>query len=271
MPEVDDERVLAADADSRKVDGRTKGQRIRNSALAAVGLGVAVPVLVLLSRHSMLVMLTLGGMLIGALAPEIWHRASGGVRLTTVNVTAPPGTNWSFAVTHDARVTARRIYNQLARRITTRPLLDGTGTEKAAIKSLKAAFDALTAHLDEQATVPPSAKTDDVEALVLEILNTHLGPFLAVWHPLADKQEESDSWPLAGEFRAELRRLQQELRPYIVALGDVGLVRDPERVYSHQPRFLPPRLTEDGRLVVTLPADLPGPTATSENQSNEEQ
>jgi hypothetical protein len=79
---------------------------------------------------------------------------------------------------------------------------------------------------------------------VLDILNFQLAPFLATWHPRLRAFEEAhpgqdeSAWSENAAFRAELRALQQELRPYIIGLGDIAGLRDPERHLERSARHV---------------------------------
>ncbi|MFF8354221.1 hypothetical protein ACF063_12285 [Streptomyces chartreusis] len=48
--------------------------------------------------------------------------------------------------------------------------------------------------------------------------------------PVPDSDPEDETaWPDNAEFRRSLRELQQNLRPYIIGLGEIAGIRDPER------------------------------------------
>lgn len=233
---------MSSDDDLVVPRNRSWGTRIRHGVLGAVGLGVLLPGAYVLFNAQRIVTLVVLGMVIGATIPEVWHRLGRDVQLTQFNLSVPPGSNWAFAVSPDARQVARRMYNQLSTRITARPLADGTGSEKAAISSIKTVCEMIRDHLDEQSSSAASAKSDDVEDLATDMLSTLLTPFLAFWHVRLEAHENgtsSEPWPEAAAFRDDLRLLQTELKPYVAALGTLAGVRDPERIYRQQLRPSP--------------------------------
>lgn len=232
---------MSSDDDLVVPTNRSWATRIRRCVLGAGGLGALLPGVYVLLDAQRIVTLVALGLVIGAAIPEVWHRLGRDVQLTQFNLSVPPGSNWAFAVSPDARQVARRMYNQLSTRITARPLADGTGSEEAAISSVKTVFEKIRDHLDEQSSSAASGKRDDVEDLATDMLNTLLAPFLEIWHVRLEVHEKasSDPWPEAAAFRDDLRLLQTELKPYVTALGTLAGVRDPERVYRQQPRAFP--------------------------------
>jgi len=156
------------------------------------------------------------------------------VQLSEVNV-AVLGSTMTFTATTDMRQAAQRAFFQAATRVATRPLEEGSGNLREALTSLKHLFDAYREPLESPAAPLPSPKGDSVHELVLEVLNTELGPFLARWHPRLAAWEKSEAgdesaWPENAAFRADLRRLQFRLREYVVGLGEIAGLRDPERL-----------------------------------------
>ncbi|MBZ6283029.1 hypothetical protein ACF1HU_06380 [Streptomyces olivaceus] len=174
------------------------------------------------------------GCLIGvavALGLELYRRSA---QLTEVRLVLL-GNEMSFTTKTDMRQAAQRMFFQAATRVATRPLEDGSGNLREALTSLKTLFDLYREPLEGHTTPPPPAKGDSVYELVLDILNFELAPFLAAWHPsLADfearhPERDESEWPQNAAFRAELRQLQERLRPYVIGLGEIAGIRDPER------------------------------------------
>lgn len=174
------------------------------------------------------------GCLIGvavALGLELYRRSA---QLTEVRL-AVLGNEMSFTAKTDMRQAAQRMFFQAATRVATRPLEDGSGNLREALTSLKTLFDLYREPLEGHATPPPPAKGDSVYELALDILNFELAPFLAKWHPrLKDFEErhpdqDESEWPQNAAFRAELRQLQERLREYVIGLGEIAGIRDPER------------------------------------------
>ncbi|MHA4816085.1 hypothetical protein ACXZ65_17210 [Streptomyces aculeolatus] len=174
------------------------------------------------------------GTLIGvaaALGLELYRRSA---QLTEVRLVLL-GNEMSFTTKADMRQAAQRMFFQAATRVATRPLEDGSGNLREALTSLKTLFDLYREPLEGYATPPPPAKGDSVYELALGILNFELAPFLSKWHPrlkdFEDRHPDQDEseWPHNAMFRAELRQLQERLRPYVIGLGEIAGIRDPQR------------------------------------------
>ncbi|MFJ8863996.1 hypothetical protein ACIRD8_37075 [Streptomyces sp. NPDC102451] len=175
------------------------------------------------------------------LGAEIYRRSG---QLTEVKLTLPVG-EMTFAATTDMRQAAQRLFFQAATRVATRPLSDEGGDLRTAVASLKKLVDLYREPVESGTAPPPPARGDSVYELVLTIVNHNLAPFLETWHPRLDAwaaaQEghvDETLWPEAVFFRADLNQLQQRLRPYIIALGDLAGIRDPER-YLRRPDWRP--------------------------------
>lgn len=175
------------------------------------------------------------GCLIGialALGADFYRRSA---QLTEVQLTLP-GSVMVFTATTDMRQAAQRMFFQASTRVATRPLDEGSGNLREALTSLKALFDLYREPLESGAAPPPPVKGDSVYDLVLDILNFELAPFLAKWHPRLSAwettqggQTDEAAWPESAAFRDELKDLQQRLRPYVIGLGKIAGIRDPER------------------------------------------
>jgi hypothetical protein len=145
------------------------------------------------------------------------------------------GNEMSFTTKADMRQAAQRMFFQAATRVATRPLEEGSGNLREALTSLKALFDLYREPLEGYTTPPPPAKGDSVYELALDVLNFELAPFLSKWHPslkdFEDRHPDQDEseWPQHAAFRAELSQLQERLRPYVIGLGEIAGIRDPER------------------------------------------
>jgi hypothetical protein len=145
------------------------------------------------------------------------------------------GNEMSFTTKTDMRQAAQRMFFQAATRVATRPLEDGSGNLREALTSLKVLFDLYREPLEGYTTPPPPTKGDSVYELALDVLNFELAPFLSKWHPslkdFEDRHPDQDEseWPQHAAFRAELSQLQERLRPYVIGLGEIAGIRDPER------------------------------------------
>ncbi|WP_141690030.1 hypothetical protein [Streptomyces sp. Ncost-T6T-1] len=198
------------------------------------------------------------------------------VQLTEVRLVLP-GSEMTFAANTDMRQAALRMFFQASTRVATRPLDDDSGNLREALNSLKALFDLYREPLESGSAPPPPARGDSVHELVLDILNFELAPFLAKWHPrleafrAAHPDESESTWQENAAFREELRALQQNLRPYILGLGKIAGLRDPERhlrrsawhaghIASAVPAHRPPGddLSDGGEAGSSTPGRRPG-------------
>ncbi|WP_416484526.1 hypothetical protein [Streptomyces sp. CL12] len=174
-----------------------------------------------------------------ALGLDLYRRSA---QLTQVKLVVL-GNEMSFAAKTDMRQAAQRMFFQAATRVATRPLADGSGNLREALTSLKALFDLYREPLEADTTPPPPAKGDSVYELALEILNFELAPFLSKWHPQLKEYEnrggDESAWPQNAAFRTELRELQDRLRPYVIGLGEIAGIREPERHLRPSGRFSP--------------------------------
>jgi len=122
------------------------------------------------------------------------------------------------AVTTDYKPLARRMVVQLSSRITTRPLNEGLASE--AITSIYDVSQVVRAELLTDTNTRTVPGRPQPNLLALRMLNLTLAPFLERWHPRRKGWQAKhvdapeSAWPLDGEFRAELRALQAELRIY---------------------------------------------------------
>lgn len=173
------------------------------------------------------------GCLIGValvLGAELYRKSA---QLTDVRLVVM-GSEMSFKTKTDMRQAAQQMFFQAATRVATRPLDDSAGNLREALTSLKTLFDLYREPLESDSAPLPPARGNSVYELALDILNVELAPFLATWHPRlkafenAHPDEDEAGWADNGEFRAELRALQERLRPYIVGLGEIAGIPDPE-------------------------------------------
>ncbi|MGW5679876.1 hypothetical protein ACWEV4_33200 [Streptomyces sp. NPDC003860] len=132
-----------------------------------------------------------------------FHRRS--AQLTEVQLTLP-GSVMVFTANIDMRQAALRMFFQAATRVATRPLDGDSGNLREALTSLKTLFDLYREPLESGVAPPPPAKGDSVHALVLDILNFELAPFLANWHP------RLTAWEAAHGGRGGRGRLAGERR-----------------------------------------------------------
>ncbi|MFD5558042.1 hypothetical protein ACFWIA_29900 [Streptomyces sp. NPDC127068] len=214
--------------------GRGARTLARAALAALVGAVAGVAAYSISQTGGQLLSVVVGG-LVGiaiVLGAEFYRRSA---QLVEVQLTLP-GSVMTFAANTDMRQAALRMFFQAATRVATRPLDDDSGNLREALTSLKALFDLYREPLESGVAPPPPVRGDSVHALVLDVLNFELAPFLAKWHPRLSAweatrgdQEDESTWPENSVFRAELKDLQQRLRPYVIGLGEIAGLRDPER------------------------------------------
>jgi hypothetical protein len=205
----------------------------RAVAAAMVGAVVGIAAYSISQTGGQLLSVVVGGVIGVALVlgADVYRKS---VQLTEVRLILP-GSEMTFQTNTDMRQAALRMFFQAATRVATRPLDDGSGNLREALTSLKALFDMYREPLESGNAPPPPAHGDSVHELVLDILNFELAPFLATWHPRlrafeeAHPDEDESAWPENAAFRQALRELQSNLRPYIIGLGEIAGIRDPER------------------------------------------
>ncbi len=243
---------------------RTTGRAL---AMGAIGSVVGVAAYSISQTGGQWLSVVVGGVAGAAIAlgADLYRRS---VQLTEVRLVLP-GSEMTFKANTDMRQAALRMFFQAATRVATRPLDDDSGNLREALTSLKSLFDLYREPLESGAAPPPPAEGDSVHELVLDILNFELGPFLAHWHPRLLEFEQSHpgrpetEWVDNASFRQALRALQQRLRPYVIGLGSIAGLRDPERHLrrsawhsAHRTDTVPPRSGEDSR---ESPAEPPTP------------
>ncbi|MER8070740.1 hypothetical protein ABTZ59_20870 [Streptomyces sp. NPDC094034] len=209
---------------------RTAGRAV---LAAVVGAVIGVAAYAISQTGGQLLSVVVGGVVGVALVlgSDVYRRS---VQLTEVRLVLP-GSEMTFKANTDMRQAALRMFFQAATRVATRPLDDGSGNLREALTSLKTLFDMYREPLESGSAPPPPMDGNSVHELILDILNFELAPFLATWHPRlrafeeAHPDEDESAWPDDAEFRQSLRELQRNLRPYIIGLGEIAGIRDPER------------------------------------------
>jgi hypothetical protein len=126
------------------------------------------------------------------------------------------------------RVAGWHIFLELISRIATQPLDPQSGLMREALTSLNQLFGIIRTELKPLTPAPECAsvepgQVDNVETIALSILNTHLRPFLAKWHPrLAEWEKDHKTevgWLEMNNCRSELEATRQALLAETRKLG----------------------------------------------------
>ena len=116
---------------------------------------------------------------------------------------------------------AWELYVELLTRITTQPLAEFAGTEEAALASVHSLFATTRDVLRRN-----GPGCTEFAKVAIVILNQVVRPFTAKWHPLLVNGSLNGESELRQKFRAELARLQAQLRSYSQLLADIADVED---------------------------------------------
>jgi len=117
------------------------------------------------------------------------------------------------------------MYVELVTRITTQGLRASEGLLREALSSLYSLFPETRRILRQQGprvVLPAKANALPFAQIALLVLNRHLRPFLAEWHPRLQSHEATHlpatppaeherAWPESATVRAELERLRAVL------------------------------------------------------------
>jgi len=147
-----------------------------------------------------------------------------------------------------------RIFVECASRISTQPLATGTGLLREALESLYKLFGIVRDELKTVGPTPPLvAAGETVESVSFRLLNCHLRPFLAKWHPAllawekqnqtegkknqdqAEREKSEAEWPDAAKCRAELEQLGSAMRENVRLLGALIGVQHLDEILSGGP------------------------------------
>ena len=112
----------------------------------------------------------------------------------------------------DDQVAAAKLHVQIISRITTQPLGYLEGDEKTALTSVYRLFD------ETREICYQHPKGKHFAVLAWHVLNTHVRPFTAKWHPIADKGM-LNAIDTTDEFRADLEERQKLLGQFELLLA----------------------------------------------------
>lgn len=102
------------------------------------------------------------------------------------------------------------------------------------MNSLYSLFQNVRNELSTARPTPSPGKERSVEELAIAMLNLELRPFLAHWHPRLKKWEQDNEgkpeelWLENSDCRADLERLQERMRAYVVGYAKIAGVNDVE-------------------------------------------
>ncbi len=139
--------------------------------------------------------------------------------MTSLKVSAP-FLEMEWAPREADKSAAWELYVELLTRVTTQPLADEHGDEKAALNSVYSLF-AVTRDVLKTNT----RDCQEFAKIAVIVLNQIVRPFTAKWHHLSQQGAFSDP-ASCKEFRSELRVLQHSLRRYMKMLADMAGVED---------------------------------------------
>jgi hypothetical protein len=203
--------------------------RVVFSAFAGCGMGIALYVLSRVNSSYAFAIIGACAGAVAALGVDFYKRTA---RLTEVRITVPQLSELTFVVNNDSQQVSWQLFVETATRTSTQRLGDDEGVIREALTSLYGLFGTTREILKASR---PSSSGDGltVEGLAVTLLNRELRPFLSKWHPLLRDFERTEpaapesSWPLAAEFRGELRRVQANTRDYALAFAKLAGVQDP--------------------------------------------
>jgi len=168
-----------------------------------------------------------GGMLV------VLFRFRARFQLTRVSVSVL-GQEAEFAINAQYRKAAWRLFVETMTRVATQPLDPSTGKTKEALASLYSLFET-TRQLLKEIEPTPTTEGRTVEGLAIEMLNRHIRPFLAKWHPVISTGAEGVAIERADDqqCRAELELLRSEIVEYARAFGQLAGVLQLDEFFEH--------------------------------------
>lgn len=164
-----------------------------------------------------------------ALGLDAYRRAG---RLTEVRVTVPQLSELTFVVNNDSRQVSWQLFIESVTRVSVQPLDDDEGLLREALTSLYGLFATTRETLKAGRPSVHANSGPAVEHLAVTFLNNELRPFLTKWHPRLQAFEQShpqrpeQEWPGAADCRADLRRVQANVRQYVLAFAKLAGVKD---------------------------------------------
>jgi hypothetical protein len=117
-----------------------------------------------------------------------------------------------------------KIFVEVVSRISTQPLASDAGLLHEALQSLYTLVGLIREELKSMPPTPPAAVGNEtVERISLRLLNRHLRPFLAVWHPhmVERKQRGPENDASAAACRRELEEMRSRMMNDVRRLGEL--------------------------------------------------
>ena len=163
------------------------------------------------------------------------RRFWGVTRLTELTITVPQLSELKFVVNNESRQVAWQFYIEVVTRVSTQPLGDGDGSIRETLTSLHGLFATTRDILRASRPSIPASSGLTVEHLAVTMLNLHLRPFLAKWHPRLREFETENpdcgesSWPQNQTCRRELRQMQKGLVDFALGFASLAGVHNPDQ------------------------------------------
>lgn len=167
-----------------------------------------------------------------AVAISLLARFRARLQLTKVTVRVM-GQEAEFVTNALYRQAAWKLFIETITRIATQPLEPSTGKAREAMSSLYSLFET-TRSLLKEIEPTPTTEGRTVEGLAVEMLNGHIRPFLAKWHPVLPSDGEAGSISEADEqrFREELEAVRLKLLDYARAFGELAGVQQLDEFFQ---------------------------------------
>lgn len=207
---------------------------------AALGCGAGIVVFSVAALQGAILFAAVGGLIgvLGAIGLLALQRSRSRFHLQEVKI-AFGGNEATFVINARYRKVAWQLFVETMTRIATQPLNPEQGTTREALSSLYSLFQTSRDLLKEMEPTP-TTEGNTVEMLALEMLNSHLRPFLTRWHPrLANYEQqhptsrESD-WEGIAQCRADLNDIRNALLGYAKSLGQLAGIQQLERFFTEE-------------------------------------
>lgn len=172
---------------------------------------------------------------VGAIALSLLLKWRARFALTKVSVSVPFLREVEFMVNSHYKLAAWRLFVETMTRVATQPLASNEGHVREALQSLYNLFQT-TRDLLKEIEPTPTTEGWTVELLALQMLNAHIRPFLAYWHPrVPENSKEQGSTELdETKCREELQDLRNRLVEYARAFGELAGVQQLDHFFTNE-------------------------------------